>query len=95
MINIKEKRYEVCGECNKCGQCCLNMASHFDKTKSGVCPHLKDNKDGTFDCLLFGKPERPECCKSFPQAPPVMFEKCSYYFKDKWENNRIVKVKEI
>jgi len=45
-------------------------------------------------CKIHDK-ERPSKCGWFPEAPPIIFEKCGYYFLDTWEDNRIVGVKEV
>jgi len=73
------KRYVRRGECKKCGSCCVNED----------CEH--------FDfplCTIHDK-ERPDKCGWFPQAPPIIFEKCGYYFLDTWEDNRVVGVKQV
>lgn len=75
MDNIK-LRYERKGKCNRCGWCCLTED----------CEHFKDNL-----CGIFGSSERPAKCINFPQAPPILNEKCGFYFLDTWENNKIVK----
>ena len=69
-------RYERKGKCLQCGWCC----KHED------CEHFKDNM-----CLIHDDPDRPEKCKLFPAAPPVLHEGCGYYFLDKWNNDKIVK----
>ena len=71
-------RYIRQGECNRCGQCCINED----------CEHFVMGEPAT--CLIHDK-ERPPKCEWFPEAPPIIFEKCGYYFLDTWEDNRIVK----
>ncbi len=90
MISMVKLRYKRMGKCNRCGACCL--------AEDPPCPHLAwEYKNGKkiAVCKLYGKPERPERCKWFPEAPPIMFKTCGYYFVDTWENNRIVKPGEI
>lgn len=75
-----EKRYTREGKCIRCGWCCL----HED------CDYLEiDGELAT--CLIFGDPVRPNKCVWFPQAPPILNEKCGFYFLDTWDNNRKVK----
>jgi len=77
-----ELRYERRGECNRCGDCCINED----------CEYFKLGNPST--CLIHDK-ERPVKCDAYPEAPPIIFENCSYYFFDTWEDNRIVGVKEV
>lgn len=72
-------RYMRRGQCNRCGWCC----------SYSNCEHL------TFDgevaiCKIYE--DRPERCRLFPQAPPILISKCGYYFLDTWENNKVVKL---
>jgi len=75
-------RYIRQGECNRCGQCCINED----------CEYFEMGEPAT--CKIHDK-ECPPKCEWFPQAPPIIFEKCSYYFLDTWEDNRVVGVKEV
>ena len=79
-----ELRYKRQGECNRCGQCCVNEN----------CEYLHFDNDIT-TCLIYDSEDRPERCKLFPEMPPIpkAFSKCSYWFEDTWEDNRIVKHK--
>jgi len=79
-ISKPKMRYELRGQCNRCGWCC----DHED------CEHLVyEGKKAT--CLIHGNEERPLKCKIFPSAPPIIHKECGFYFLDTWENNRIVK----
>ncbi len=75
-------RYKRYGECGRCGACCL--------TEDPPCIHLSWDGDKAI-CLVFEKPERCDRCLTFPQAPPVVFKTCEYYFRDTWEDDRVVK----
>jgi len=77
----KGKRYKREGFCSQCGDCCIPED----------CEHLTYDKTNKAWCKIFGKPERPNKCKWFPQAPPIIFPRCTFYFLDTWENNRKVK----
>jgi len=79
---LKKNRYIRKGKCNRCGECCINED----------CEHLIWESDIAI-CLIYKN--RFDRCKWFPQAPPILIEKCGYYFLDTWENNRIVKAKEV
>ena len=74
------KRYLRKGDCLQCGWCC----------KQENCEHLKRFGD-IYICLIYDVPDRPEKCKNFPQAPPILNPKCGYYFLDRWENDKVVK----
>jgi hypothetical protein len=79
-------RYIRKGKCKRCGTCCLDEnCEYFELNK----------KTGIATCKIFNSSERPLRCKWFPQAPPILIEKCGYYFIDTWENNRVVKAKEV
>lgn len=71
-------RYKRKGKCNRCGWCC----------EYRVCEYLR-YEDEIAVCTIYGN--HPGECKRFPQAPPILNEKCGYYFLDTWENNKIVK----
>jgi len=79
-----ELRYIRQGQCNRCGQCCENED----------CEYLEMNEKMA-TCKIYDSPDRPDRCKWFPEMPPIprKFDKCSYYFIDTWEENRIVKHK--
>ena len=81
-MEIPKPRYQRRGECTRCGKCCL--------VEDPPCPHLEWNGK-TAVCKIFGKSERPERCKLFPELPPLPFEGCGYYFEDTWNNNKIVR----
>lgn len=72
MIRIatgKEPRYEQVNDCGRCGTCCENEA----------CEHL--SYDGEIAvCAIYE--DRPTRCREFPVGPPVVYETCSYRFKD-------------
>ena len=76
-------RYIRKGQCNRCGICCLTED----------CEYLEMNKIAT--CKIYNDNERQDKCKTFPQAPPITIDECGYYFLDTWENNRIVRVREV
>jgi hypothetical protein len=81
---ISNIRYIRKGQCNQCGWCC----SHED------CEYL-GWKEGRAYCkihpsLTGGEDKRELKCKLFPEAPPILNEKCGYYFIDLWEDNKIV-----
>ena len=74
-------RYKREGKCNRCGYCCLTeKCDYFDMDDGGLAT-----------CRIYGDKLRPDKCGSFPQAPPILNERCGYYFLDTWEGNRIVK----
>jgi len=77
-----KRRYERRGKCNRCGWCCIEEE----------CDQLAW-KDDIAICKIYK--DRFNHCRWFPQAPPILIEKCGYYFLDTWENNRIVKAKEV
>lgn len=74
------KRYLRKGDCAKCGWCCLQED----------CRHLMF-VDGFYFCGIYYSPDRPEKCRNFPQAPPILNPGCGYYFLDRWENDKVVK----
>jgi hypothetical protein len=69
-------RYERIGECCGCGDCCRGEA----------CPHFIDG-GGTGRCADYEC--RPWGCAAFPESPPIVFRRCSYRFRDKWEGRLI------
>jgi hypothetical protein len=82
-------RYERRGECKQCGQCCLNED----------CPSLSFEDDKAV-CLQHptitgGADQREPKCGWFPQAPPILYEECGYWFVDTWEGDRRVGPREV
>lgn len=77
-INLPNPRYIRKGQCNRCGWCC----------KYHGCKDLI-MEDGKAICTIYDK--RPDRCRVFPEAPPILTETCGYWFEDTWENNRVVK----
>ena len=74
---INQKRYVRFGECNQCGDCCETEDCEYFK---------RINKDRGI-CLAFGKVERPAKCGLFPEVPQHPYERCSYWFEDRHNNN--------
>jgi len=83
-MNINIQRYIRQGECERCGQCCLNED----------CEYFEMGDNGLATCLIHDQ-ERPSKCTLFPENPPIIFKKCGYYFLDTWENNRIIRGRNI
>lgn len=81
---LTTKRYIRKGECARCGDCCQNEN----------CEHFEMD-EGIANCKIHNSPDRPNKCIWFPQAPPIIFKRCGYYFEDTWENNRIVGAMEV
>lgn len=78
MVNGTIPRYERRGECIRCGVCCIKED----------CEYLKfENNKAT--CLAFNKPERRSYCKDWPEAPPIVYKSCGYYFYDKIEDKEL------
>lgn len=78
--NIK-LRYERQGQCNRCGDCCMNEdCLEFISGNPAICK--------IYD-------ERPLRCRLFPDAPPIpkQLKQCGYWFIDTWEDNKTVKFK--
>jgi hypothetical protein len=73
-------RYKRQGECNRCGWCC----------QLENCKHLKI-VDGFATCMIYDDKKKPLKCSLYPANPPIMHEKCGYYFLDLYENNKKVK----
>jgi len=71
-------RYARQGTCRRCGWCCEYHGCELLRYENGlaVCP--------VYDT-------RPPRCVVFPEAPPILNEKCGYYFLDLWDKNRKVK----
>ena len=77
------RRYKRAGNCKRCGQCCLTVN----------CDHFEMGEVAT--CKIHDSPDKPSDCELFPEAPPIMIKGCGYYFLDIWENNRIVREREV
>ena len=80
-----KRRYILHGECNQCGDCCQNED----------CEHLERISQGKWGCKIHNDPNRPLKCKLYPEMPPIVFRRCSYYFRDTYENNRLVRPGEV
>lgn len=78
-MDKKGLRYKREGECARCGWCC----------EYRICEHLIYDEKESAVCAIYG--EHPDACKLFPQAPPILTEKCGFYFLDTWEENKTVK----
>lgn len=74
------RRYLRKGDCLQCGWCCI---------QEGCTELVFDGEK--YRCGRYHSPDRPEKCKNFPQAPPILNPDCGYYFLDRWENDRVVK----
>jgi len=79
-MDLPNPRYVRFGHCKRCGLCCLNED----------CEHLRINKGELATCLIFGSDERPSHCSIYPGGPPIRNPKCGYYFRDRWNNDKIV-----
>lgn len=77
------RRYKRQGKCRSCGKCCLTIN----------CEHFEMGEIAT--CKIYDSLDRPSDCGLFPEAPPIMIEGCGYYFLDTWENNRIVRERQV
>lgn len=77
----KRLRYLRKGRCLQCGWCC----------QKEDCKELVF-VDGKYYCEKFHSKDRPSKCAPFPQAPPLLNPDCGYYFLDRWDNDRIVKL---
>lgn len=86
MPNIHSPRFEVRGECNRCGKCCET------EDDGKPCEHLGYDDQGLATCAIY--PDRWQRCRSFPAAPPLTIEECSYRFYDTWED-RELGIKEV
>ena len=75
------RRYLRKGKCNHCGWCCVQEG----------CKDLV-YVDGKYLCGLFYSDKRPLKCKLYPDDPPVKNPECGYYWLDRWENDKIVKI---
>ena len=72
-------RYKRQGKCNRCGWCCEYHG----------CPDISYDENYKAICTIYNK--RPKRCIVFPEAPPILYEGCGFYFLDTWENNKKVK----
>lgn len=75
-------RYIRQGECKRCGKCCLTADCKFFEMGEKATCKIHDE-------------ERSVDCELFPEAPPIMFKDCGFYFLDTWKDNRIVRPMEI
>ena len=73
-------RYIRLGKCNRCGFCCLGG------DKNEPCEYLEWNREMAI-CTIYGN--HPPACKSFPDAPPILTDKCGYYFIDTWTGKQL------
>ena len=82
------KRYERRGSCSRCGMCCINEK----------CDHLRF-RGGKAVCMIHpeivGEDNREPKCEPFPQAPPILNERCGFYFIDTWEDDRVVGCRQV
>jgi len=65
-------RYTRFGECRRCGACCIEDG----------CDHLVVANGGA-TCAVYDT--RPEYCRVWPAAPPILFRTCGFRFRDVWE----------
>jgi len=72
-------RYERRGQCNRCGQCCVNEG----------CEHFTPATDGSLATCHIHDQDREPKCVDFPQLPPILFEGCGYWFYDRWEDKEL------
>jgi len=85
MDDNKNLRYIRYGKCNRCGFCCLGG------DKNEPCDKL-EWKGNLPICTIYEN--RPRTCKEFPEMPPILTDKCGYYFVDLWER-KILNAKEV
>lgn len=76
------RRYKRVGECARCGWCCIKEE----------CEHLTWEGE-TAICTIHEN--RFDRCRTFPQAPPILNDKCGYHFLDTWEDDRVVRAREV
>lgn len=67
-------RYERRGNCKRCGACCIEEG----------CDWLEWRDGKKAFCPIHDK--RPERCRNFPAAPPIVYATCGYCFYDQWED---------
>jgi|OpeIllAssembly_1097287.scaffolds.fasta_scaffold2760094_1 hypothetical protein len=84
MIDLHSPRYELRGQCNRCGQCCCGED----------CEYLEFEEYGIATCKLYNSPDRPSKCGNFPAGPPLLIVSCGYRFFDLWEA-RLLGIKEV
>lgn len=75
------RRYLRKGRCVRCGWCCLKEE----------CAELMRLDDG-YACGVFHSPDRPIKCKLYPDDPPVLNPACGYFWLDRWDGDKIVKL---
>ncbi len=80
------KRYIRFGRCNRCAWCCPG------EREGEYCKEL-EWRDNLPICKIYEN--RPESCKLFPEAPPILTDKCGYFFVDTWNNCKKLKPKEV
>lgn len=85
----KMPRYKRLGECNMCGDCC-----ETEGPDGGPCEYFERESPDKGICTVFGKPERYERCPLFPELPPICYERCSYYFQDRYEGGKLIRAGE-
>lgn len=83
--NLTDMRYLRKGNCKRCGFCCLGGGKNKPCTDLGWSGEMAI-------CKIYG--DHPSACKSFPDAPPILTDKCGYYFIDQWSNKRL-KAREV
>jgi len=76
---ILKRRYKRQGSCKRCGWCCEYHG----------CPDVIYDEKGMAICTIYD--DRPDRCRVFPEAPPILHKECGFYFLDTYENNQIVK----
>jgi len=82
ITDTSKPRYIKKGKCNMCGDCC----------EAENCPYFKRKSKNKGICAVFNNSKkRYPRCYTFPDNPPIPFKRCSYYFIDTWNNNKIIK----
>ena len=84
IFDVRAPRYELRGECKRCGACCVQEE----------CEQFSPAKGRKKASCLIHEKGKPEKCLLFPELPPIAFPRCGFYFYDKWES-RIVKPGEV
>ena len=84
MSKLPFPRYIRKGECLRCGWCCIQEN----------CEYLEWDGD-TAICKIYNDPDRPEKCKLFPEMPPILNPRCGYWFVDRWDNDRVLRAREV
>ena len=84
------------GQCNRCGQCCLNRNFFINPPKAGQrCGYL-EFRNGVAFCKIYEN--KPQVCGGFPQNPTdlrelkreieekgLRYKECGFYFIEKNE----------